>query len=174
MAPPPFTLRPAIPSDAAAMVAYAQALYAEGNPFLPCAPGEFRYTVDEERALVEKASTSGNSVYLLAFAGKDLVGLANCTGGTRLANRHNAILGISVHKDHRKQGIGTAMLTWLLDWARRTHVIRRVELFVLADNEHAIHIYGKFGFKHEGTRRRALLRDGHYVDDHIMALQLVP
>ena len=46
---------------------------------------------------------------------------------------------------------------------------RTSKLEVYTDNEPAIHLYEKFGFVIEGTKRRYALRDGEYVDAHTMA-----
>jgi RimJ/RimL family protein N-acetyltransferase len=54
--------------------------------------------------------------------------------------------------------------------AARTFPLARVELAVRADNARAITLYGKLGFEVEGRRQRAMLVDGVYYDDIIMAL----
>ena len=40
---------------------------------------------------------------------------------------------------------------------------------VYTDNAAAIHLYEKFGFVIEGTKRKYAFRDGEYVDAHVMA-----
>jgi RimJ/RimL family protein N-acetyltransferase len=47
--------------------------------------------------------------------------------------------------------------------------IHRVELEVYDFNPRARRVYEKAGFRHEGTRRDALLWDGTWVDAHVMA-----
>ena len=47
-------------------------------------------------------------------------------------------------------GIGTALLTHLLDVAKERG-LKKVHLTVRADNQRAIGLYKKFGFKGEGT-----------------------
>jgi len=42
-------------------------------------------------------------------------------------------------------------------------------LSVYTDNAPAIHLYEKFGFIIEGTARQFALRNGVYVDAHMMA-----
>ena len=44
----------------------------------------------------------------------------------------------------------------------------RVELTVYTDNEAAIALYRKAGFAIEGSARRFALRNGEYVDAHMM------
>jgi len=82
---------------------------------------------------------------------------------------HVAVLGISVVPDWQRRGVGNELLRRLLDWADNWAGYLRIELGVYADNEPAIALYRKFGFVHEGTQRAYALRDGQYVDSHMMA-----
>jgi ribosomal protein S18 acetylase RimI-like enzyme len=101
-----------------------------------------------------------------------IVGALNCTGGKRLAGRHAVILGISVHKHRRGQGVGKALMTRAIEWARSTGIVTRIQLEVYAHNAPAIHLYEKLGFEVEGRCRRSFRQDGEYVDTLIMGLLL--
>ena len=57
----------------------------------------------------------------------------------------------------------------LCDYADRWAQVLRIELTVFVDNERAITLYRKFGFRLEGTHRGYALRDGAYADVHAMA-----
>jgi putative acetyltransferase len=81
-------------------------------------------------------------------------------------------MGVSVRKEWRNQGVGTALIKHGLDWARSVRLIKRIQLEVFTDNERAIHIYKKLGFEVEGQRRRAFLRNGIFIDSFLMALLL--
>ena len=59
-----------------------------------------------------------------------------------------------------------------IEWAKRTKIIKRIELTVFARNAAAIHIYKKYGFVVEGRRGRSIYRDGEYLDDVMMAVIL--
>ena len=95
-------------------------------------------------------------------------------GNLRLLRRkgrlaHVADLGMSVHDDHQDQGIGTALVEAAIDMADNWLNLKRVELDVYTDNARAIHLYKKFGFEIEGTRRALSFREGEYVDAYAMA-----
>ena len=47
--------------------------------------------------------------------------------------------------------------------------LTRLDLRVYVDNAPAIALYNKFGFEIAGTHKRFALRDGKYVDAHVMA-----
>ncbi|RZT98001.1 GNAT family N-acetyltransferase [Rivibacter subsaxonicus] len=83
--------------------------------------------------------------------------------------RHAMILGISVLPQAQRQGVGSALMQALCDYADRWAHVLRLELNVYCDNAPAIALYRKHGFEIEGTHRAYALRDGAYVDSHSMA-----
>lgn len=95
----------------------------------------------------------------------------------RHAIRHVAHIGLSVHPEFQRLGLGRALMDALLDWATLgpgaqppDPPISRIDLFVLADNTRAIALYESLGFTVEGRRRRMIRRpDGGFVDDLLMA-----
>ena len=67
------------------------------------------------------------------------------------------------------QGVGTALMQAMCDYADRWMGVLRIELTVYADNAAAIALYRKFGFEIEGRHRGYAMRDGRYVDAFAMA-----
>jgi putative acetyltransferase len=92
-------------------------------------------------------------------------GLHLCKG----RRRHTAGLGMMVHDDFHRQGIGSALMAALIDAADNWLDLKRLELTVNTDNAPAIGLYRKFGFEVEGTRRADIFRDGKYIDSFEMA-----
>ena len=85
--------------------------------------------------------------------------------------RHVGMLAIAVHDAWQGRGIGTALLGAAVDLADRWLNLTRLELTVYTDNEPAIRLYEKFGFKVEGTLSNYAFRDGEYSD--VLALARV-
>lgn len=83
--------------------------------------------------------------------------------------QHAADLGMSVHDDYRRRGIGRALLNALIEAADRWHGISRLELTVFTDNEAAIGLYRQAGFVTEGVLKSYALRDGMLADAFAMA-----
>jgi len=165
-------IREAVPADAAQIVAYMQRISHEPNNNILTGPGEFTLTVEEERELIEEYSFTPNAVMLVAVADGKIISVMHSRGGKRRAARHTASVGISVDRDWRGKGVGTAMMARLIEWAEQNPVITRLELEVFTSNERAIHVYEKFGFQIEGCKRRAYFKDGDYLDAYVMALLL--
>jgi [ribosomal protein S18]-alanine N-acetyltransferase len=87
--------------------------------------------------------------YIAAEEGNTLVGYA---GMMLPGGRQAEVLTIAVAEGHWGQGIGSALLTNLLDEAGR-HDCSEVFLEVRADNPRAQDLYRRFGFEHVGIRR---------------------
>ncbi|UTH72465.1 GNAT family N-acetyltransferase [Chromobacterium sp. IIBBL 290-4] len=83
--------------------------------------------------------------------------------------RHCLALGMAVGKEHRGQGVGSALMVALMDLADNWLGARRIELTVYPDNAAGIALYRKFGFELEGRLRAVALRDGEYQDVLAMA-----
>ena len=65
---------------------------------------------------------------------------------------------------------GQFLMETMIDWADHTPTIRRLELTVQARNERAVHLYQKFGFDIEGTKKRgARTKNGEFLDVYLMA-----
>jgi putative acetyltransferase len=85
------------------------------------------------------------------------------------AAHHVANLGMGVHPDHWRQGVGSRLMEAALDLADNWLNLSRVELEVTVDNPGGIRLYEKFGFQIEGTRRFHMYGDGRWADSHFMA-----
>ena len=102
--------------------------------------------------------------YLVAEAGDGIVGYAGLMCIEPIAD----VQTIAVVPDYEGRGIGTTLLTQLIDEARHRGAAD-VLLEVRADNPRAQQLYRRFGFEQIHIRRR-YYRDG--VDALIMRLQL--
>ncbi|APG89698.1 GNAT family N-acetyltransferase [Sinorhizobium americanum] len=131
-----------------------------GTLRLPFAPPE------QTRRWLE--SLTENDMVIVAELEGQIVGLAGLHRhkGRR---RHAADIGMSVHDDYRRRGIGKALLEALTEAADRWLGILRIELTVFTDNEAAIGLYRNAGFVTEGVLKSYALRDGAYADVFAMA-----
>jgi len=165
-------VRQAHPDDAETLLAVVRAIISEPGIDLPLTAEEFAYSVEEERKILQDFATSANSVFLVVEVDGELAGGLSCKGGTRKTTRHTTTLGVSLLKKHRGQGVGRALMTAAVDWARGTGIVKRIELSVYCRNEVAIHLYKTLGFEIEGRRRKSVFQDGEYLDEWTMALLL--
>lgn len=113
-----------------------------------------------------------NLTILVAFYDDRIVGHAQLYKFPHSRRKGMCDLVIYLHQGFHNQGLGTAMLTELIQQARNER-LHRINLHVIADNKLAVHLYEKFGFKTEGTMKDSYLGDdGKYHDELVMGLIL--
>jgi putative acetyltransferase len=153
------TIRAREPSDAAAIAA------------LMNLPGVRHGTLRVPfvtKSFVETWATGPTNTCLLAVRHDTIIGVTVLMQG-RDRTAHTGLILLFVHDAHINTGVGTALLTEVLNLADHVHGLRRVSLTVNADNRSAIHLYRKFGFETEGILRGDVLRDGVFIDSLTMA-----
>lgn len=163
-------IREATVEDAKAMVDYLAAIAGESDN-LTFEPGELKITTEIEEKILSHAQESEKDVFFLAMDGDIIVGNINFHGSSRKRIAHVGEFGISVRKSHWGQGIGGRLLDELLAWAPK-HGIRKINLRVRVDNESAIRLYTRKGFKEEGRLRCEYIIDGICIDHYAMGLVL--
>lgn len=83
--------------------------------------------------------------------------------------RHRGTLGVGLLQGWRGRGIGRLLIERAIDAARAADMTR-IELTVRCDNETAIRLYEKVGFRREGYHRGTDRIDGVLFDTLSMAL----
>jgi len=91
----------------------------------------------------------------------------NSTPKPRL--KHSASFGIAVAKTSRGKGVGRFLMEYLLSYCDEQLNLTRLELEVHANNVAALALYKSFGFKVEGTKRKAVLVEDDLIDIVIMS-----
>ncbi|HET9642925.1 MAG TPA: GNAT family N-acetyltransferase [Burkholderiaceae bacterium] len=120
--------------------------------------------------LAESTAPGRPELVLVAEVNGEVVGNAGLHPvGPQLRRRHAMFMGIAVAPHAHRQGVGTALLQALCDYADQWAQVLRIELTVFVDNEPAIALYRRHGFEHEGTHRAFAMRGGRYVDVLSMA-----
>jgi RimJ/RimL family protein N-acetyltransferase len=164
-------IREATPKDAAALVALAQAVSAEPEGWL-LAAGSWR-TPAEERRYLKALRRYPHAAVFVAETEEGVVGRLSLARDPHPASAHVADLGLMVAAPYRRRGIGRALLSRAVEWARQAGV-RKLELHVFPHNAAAIALYESFGFRREGYRRRHFRRGEEYLDAILMAYEVVP
>lgn len=161
-------IRTATMDDAPALVAYADQLFGEHLPgiFDRAVP-----TLEEERTYVASYLDRENSTMLIAEEDGRVVGMIAFSGGTLAEERHLGEFGLSVARDTRGRGVGSALLEALVEWAPGAG-IERIEAATWSSNPGAQALYERHGFVVDGVKRRAIKRGGEYFDVINMALLL--
>ncbi len=161
-------IRSGAPQDAAATRTLALSVIREREYSITEAD-EFVADEDQEREWIRGFIEHPDALLLVAEVNGALAGLLDFRAESRRRLAHTGAFGISVAAAWREQGVGSAMIRTLLDWARVHPRIEKVCLGVLGHNHRAIHVYHKLGFIEEGRRPRQIKLDaGRYVDEVLM------
>ncbi|MGW1798079.1 GNAT family N-acetyltransferase [Streptomyces sp. NPDC001984] len=70
----------------------------------------------------------------------------------------------------RGRGLGVEATALIIGHGFEQLGLHRIQLEVYGDNHRARHVYEKVGFVVEGVRREALVRDGEWIDEVMMAV----
>jgi RimJ/RimL family protein N-acetyltransferase len=162
-------LRLAIEEDAAALIRAVDSVAREEAYFIR---SRFDVEEEQERAFIAKAAEQGN-LMLVASNGREIVGWVTLFRAQAEFLRHTGQLGMGVIRDYRGVGLGTAFMSYALQWAA-DNGIEKVNLGVRASNERAKAFYYKFGFVQEGWRVRDIKDVQGRYDDHVEMAYFVP
>lgn len=166
------TLRNAQLSDAKALIDYLGKTAAE-TPFTAREPGEVDLSVEQEEKIIQEKNDSPKELMLLAFDGDRHIGNCSLMSVSKMKRfAHRASVAIALYKDYWNRGIGTVMMTNILDVARRVGY-EQAELEVISTNQPAISLYESLGFEKCGEVPHCLkYQDGTYADAWMMVKKL--
>lgn len=114
---------------------------------------------------------SPDHVMFGAFDDKRLIGI---TGFNRMARQRamhrGEVVQVYVDSNYRGQNIGEKLIRRVLDYAFNLEGIEQVQLSVIANNQTAINLYEKIGFKTFGVQPRYFKAGDTYMDQQFMQL----
>lgn len=157
--------------DARSVLDYVQKVCGESD-FLTFGPGEFEITELHEKEFLKNSRKAKNQIYILGLINGKIVSTLSFSGGQRNRIKHCGELGMTVQRRYWEIGIGTLMLEVFIAWAKRTNIIKKVNLRVRTDNKRAISLYERMGFVIEGTIRKEIFIDGKFYDHYWMGLEI--
>lgn len=165
------TIRNAKREDALNLINYVNKIGGESD-FLTFGENGLNITLEREEEILESHIGADNKIYIIAEIENEIVGSLNYSGGIRQRVRHTGEFGVSVSKEYWGLGIGKELVKYLIDWAKEGNVIKKINLRVREDNERAIKLYEKLGFKKEGVITRDFCVGGKYYSSISMGLEI--
>lgn len=156
--------------DAQSLIDLMQTVDSE-TKFLGREPGEFNFTLEQEKEFIKAKAGNNNGRFLVAELNGEIIG--SCHVEHVLNQKrylHRAAMAVTVKKDYWNRGIGSKMMQECISWCKEKGV-EQLELEVVTQNERAVSLYKKFGFDVSGTKKHTLkYKDGTYADEYIMCL----
>jgi ribosomal protein S18 acetylase RimI-like enzyme len=85
---------------------------------------------------------------------------------------HRCLLGMGVHRKHRRLGLGAALLAHAIEWALANTGLEWLDLQVLSTNEPAMRLYHRAGFTKVGEVAEMFKFDGRSFSETRMTKRL--
>jgi ribosomal protein S18 acetylase RimI-like enzyme len=140
------------------------------NPELGVFLHPTRPTLGEEAAVfggVHRKVLEGTAIALVAEEDRRVVGVCTVYGhGGHVEDRHVGSLGIAVHREWRRRGLGSALVGAAVEASRGRFEL--LQLSVIDANESAQRLYTRHGFEACGRFPRAFKRGERYFDEILM------
>lgn len=160
----PFWVRKATPFDGDAVVRLRRVLRQEdgGSVHGPADPAP---TLAEEIARISSQERDPGQLVLVAEREGLVVGWLELTPGSSTRTAHRGWVVLAVAADHRRHGIGRALMEALHAWGADHPTLEQVALRCALSNEPAVALYRSLGYVEEGRFTRGLkLGADRYVD----------
>lgn len=162
----PLTLRRWRTSDVSALVAEANSRAVWRNMI-----HHFPHPYTEQDALswVDRCQAQDPPLDLVLAREDRLIGVCGVRPGEGVS-RYTASVGYWLGEAHWGRGTMTAAFAAFLAYVWDTFDVERLQAEVFAWNPGSARVLEKNGFRLEGTRRRAIFKDGELIDESMYTL----
>jgi len=145
--------------------------------FLPRSQSDPRLPADKEKSFRDGLSVPiGSLGWRRAWTARDAdrrtVGHVDLRSHPVAFAEHRCLLGMGVHREYRRVGLGTALLAHATQWALRHTHLEWIDLEVLSDNAPALRLYARAGFVKVGEVPEMFRIDGRLFSCTAMAKRL--
>ncbi|MFP3356362.1 GNAT family N-acetyltransferase [Planococcus sp. SIMBA_143] len=141
---------------------------AEDSGYMMFNPGEREISGESFAKFIDVLNTNEKSGVFIACEEHQVLGYLIVQNENPQRVSHRAYMVAGVHSDSRGKGVGKALFSHVISWAKSVR-LHRLELTVIAENASAVALYQKMGFEIEGVKRDSLLVNDGYVDEYYMA-----
>lgn len=156
------TLRSPSVTEANQLLQYMQTVSGE-TEYLTRYSEEWNIPIEKEVAWIKYTNASPRALSISCYLEGKIAGNCNINLGNTIKSAHIATIGITVLRDYWNLGIGSAMLSELIEFAK-IHRTEIIELEFAEGNDRAKKLYEKFGFRIVAEKPNALkLKNGTHM-----------
>ena len=130
----------------------------------------FTINLEEEKEFLEKMQEAKTSIFYTAWRGEKLLGTGSLQGFSRRMS-HRGEVALAVLKESWGLGIGSQLMEKIIAYGKESG-LELLNLEVGKDNQRAIRLYEKYGFKKLGRMPDFFKLEDRYVDFDYMYLDL--
>jgi RimJ/RimL family protein N-acetyltransferase len=111
-------------------------------------------------------------IIYVAETNGELIGMMGLSRQEAIKLRHaGQIWGVYLRKSWRGMAISDQLIRACVAWAQHNE-LRIIRLSVVTSNSSAVRLYARSGFQIYGIEPEALIHDGHYSDELLMARRI--
>ena len=157
-------------SDSASLIEFLKTVGGETDN-LSFSAESLKLTPESEERFLKRFKSNGKNLMLVAEYNGKIVGNASIERNKIPRFSHRAELSVAVVSEFWGRGIGSELCRRLIDFAKSTGA-EIIYLEARADNERAISLYRKIGFKPLGIYENFFKINNKYYDAMLMTLQI--
>lgn len=146
--------------------------YLLDSNYIPLLNEEFNPTIEQERNWINSFIENENSLLLIATYNKEIIGNIDLTGNQRKRMKHTAVIGMGILKEWQNTGLGTILLSEIMNWAKNNSILEKLYLEVYEENQAAIKIYEKIGFQITGKQTAFFKHEEKYFNKLTMEISV--
>jgi ribosomal protein S18 acetylase RimI-like enzyme len=165
-----FEFREACEYDAAALLAHLSKVGGETDNLTFGAEG-FRISVEREARFISRFAKNEDEIMLVVMDGGTVVGNGVIERERIPRLSHRTRLTLTVLRDYWGQGIGSRLMEMMIKFCRESRA-SVISLEVRADNDRAVSLYRKFGFRTVGRMEKYFHIGEEYHAAYLMELIL--
>jgi len=145
--------------------------------FAPLAPGDSRLPPEKEAAFrdglqLPVGSHGWRRAWVARSAKRQLIGHVDLRSHPQRFTEHRCLLGMGVHRNYRKRGLGAALIAYAEKWALANTALEWIDLQVLSGNEPAMRLYLRAGFTRTGEVPEMFRIEGRSFSDISMTKRI--
>jgi RimJ/RimL family protein N-acetyltransferase len=178
-----YSIEPVNPTEFEEFLGYLDDLLSDnGKGETPCfvalSASDTRFPPEKEAAfrnglLVPIGSAGWRRAWAARSSNRQIIGHVDLRAHPQRFTEHRCLLGMGVHRQHRKHGLGAALIAHAESWALFNTALEWIDLQVLSGNEPAIRLYVRSGFTKVGEVPEMFKVDGQFHSDTMMSKRLV-
>lgn len=144
--------------------------YIPQSEFIPLLKEELTQTVAQNKEWVNSFIIFDNSLLIVAEYDNEIIGNIDLTGSRRSIMEHTALIGMGILKEWRNTGLGTSLVSAIIQWAKENPILGLLWLQVYANNELGLGVYKKMGFIENGVIQGFFKQNDQYFDNITMSI----
>lgn len=145
--------------------------------FLPRSQNEAGIPPEKEKSFragltIPIGSPGWRRAWVARAANRQIAGHIDLRSHSESVAAHRCLLGLGVQRDHRRLGVGAALLSHASEWALANTGLEWIDLQALSANESAVRLYLRAGFVQVSEVPEMFKIDGRLFSETTMTKRL--